>query len=331
MGKDQAFGRREKQFMSSSEKRFQIVFMGTPDFAVPALEMLIRGPDEILAVVSQPDRPRGRGRKLMPTPIKETALKAGIRVYQPNRVREPEFLDELKALGPDLIVVAAFGQILPQVLLNIPKIMPINIHGSLLPKYRGAAPIQWAIINGEKETGITIMKMDAGMDTGPMLLKGVIPIGSEETMGELSNRMSELGAQLLSEALERLEKDLLREEIQPEEGVTYAPPIKKEQYRIDWNLPAERIHCIIRAFDPKPGAFTIYDGQRVRLYRSLIVQAETTGQEPGTMIKASSDAIKVACGKGILGIRQIQWPGKKRLDVEAFLRGRKIPEGSLFE
>ena len=305
--------------------------MGTPDFAVPALEMLIEGPDEILAVVSQPDRPRGRGRRLMPTPVKETAMKAGIRVYQPDRVREPEFLDKLKALGPDLIVVAAFGQILPQALLDIPKIMPINIHGSLLPKYRGAAPIYWAMINGEKETGITIMKMDAGMDTGPMLLKGSIPIGSEETLGELFGRMSKLGAQLLSEALEKLHKGLLREEVQPEEGVTYAPPIKKEQFRIDWNLPAERIHCIIRAFDPKPGAFTIYNGQRVRLYSPLIVQAEASGREPGTVTRASADAIEIACGKGILGIRQIQWPGRKRLDVEAFLRGRKIPEGSLFE
>ncbi len=258
-------------------------------------------------------------------------MKAGIRVYQPNRVREPGFLGELKALGPDLIVVAAFGQILPQALLDIPKIMPINIHGSLLPKYRGAAPIHWAMINGEKETGITIMKMDAGMDTGPMLLKGSISIGSQETLGGLLRRMSKLGAQLLAEALEKLEKGLLREEVQPEEGVTYAPPIKKEQYHIDWNLPAERIHCIIRAFDPKPGAFTIYDGQRVRIYSPLIVQAEGSGQKPGTVTRASADAIEIACGRGILAIKQIQWPGRKRLDVEAFLRGRKIPEGSLFE
>ncbi len=313
------------------DERFSIVFMGTPEFAVPALDTLIQGPDRVLAVVSQPDRPRGRGRKLLPTPVKERALEAGIQVFQPKKVREPEFLERLKALEPDLIVVAAFGQILPQALLDIPKIMPINIHGSLLPRYRGAAPIQWALINGEKETGITIMKMDAGMDTGPMLLKGTLEIGEDETFGQLVRRMSELGARLLAEALTKLEQGTLKEEIQPDEGITYAPPIKKEQYHIDWSQPAERIHGIIRAFDPRPGAYTLYQGQRLRLYSPVVLDNHgAAGQEPGTVIEASSRAIEVACGQGVLGIRQVQWPGKKRLDVESFLRGRKIPRGSLF-
>ncbi len=314
-----------------STERFNVVFMGTPDFAVPALESLIRGPDRIMAVVSQPDRPRGRGRKLMPTPVKARALREGIPVFQPARVREPEFLEKLNALEPDLIIVAAFGQILPQALLDIPRIMPINIHGSLLPKYRGAAPIQWALINGEKETGITVMKMDAGMDTGPMLLKGSLSIPDDETFGGLVRRMARLGARLLSEALEKLEKGQLREERQPENGVTYAPPIKKEQYHIDWTQPARRIHGTIRAFDPRPGAYTLYNGQRLRLYSPAIIEEEKVSEhEPGTVLDVSSRSINVACGQGILGIRQIQWPGRKRLDVEAFLRGRKIPGGSLF-
>ncbi len=315
----------------SKSPRFRIVFMGTPEFAVPPLETLINGPDEVIAVVSQPDRPKGRGRKLLPTPVKEVAQKAGIQVFQPKKVREPEFLETLEALEPDLIVVAAFGQILPQALLDIPKIMPINIHGSLLPKYRGAAPIQWALINGDKETGITIMKMDAGMDTGPMLLKGAIPIGEDETFGQLVVRMSELGAQLLEKALEKLEKGELTPEIQPEDGVTYAPPIKKEQYHIDWTLPAHKIHGTIRAFDPKPGAYTLFEGQRLRLYAPVVLEKDSSIEEPGTVIEASPEAIRVACGKGVLGIRQIQWPGRKRLDVDAFLRGRQIPKGSLFQ
>jgi len=314
------------------EERFKIVFMGTPEFAVPALDTLIKGPDRILAVVSQPDRPKGRGRKLLPTPVKARALEAEIPVFQPKKVREPEFLKRLQGLEPDLIVVAAFGQILPQALLDIPRIMPINIHGSLLPKYRGAAPIQWALINGEKETGITIMRMDAGMDTGPMLLKGSLAIGEDETFGELVVRMSELGARLLAEALDKLAKGQLKEEVQPEEGVTYAPPIKKEQYHIDWSQPARTIHGTIRAFDPRPGAYTLYQGQRLRLYSPVIVDDKNTPeQRPGTVLDASSGTIKVSCGQGILGIRQVQWPGKKRLDVESFLRGRKIPQGSVFE
>ncbi len=314
----------------SPATRFRIVFMGTPEFAVRPLKTLINGPDEILAVVSQPDRPRGRGRKLLPTPVKETALEAGLKVLQPPKVREPEFLEQLEALQPDLIVVAAFGQILPQALLDIPKIMPINIHGSLLPKYRGAAPIQWALINGEKETGITIMKMDAGMDTGPMLLKRAIPIGEDETFGQLADRMSELGAKLLEEALEKLKKGELKEEAQPEGGITYAPPIKKEQYHINWNQSARRIHGTIRAFDPKPGAYTLFGEQRIRLYSPQVLNDEAPETKPGTVLEASAQGLKVACGNGVIGIRQVQWPGKKRLDIEAFLRGRRIPAGSIF-
>ena len=302
--------------------------MGTPEFAVPTLEALIKGPDEILAVVSQPDRPRGRGRKLVPTPVKQVAMDAGLPVRQPERVRNPEFLEEIRQLAPDLLIVAAFGQILPQDLLDIPRIMPINVHGSLLPAYRGAAPIHWALINGDEETGITIMKMDAGMDTGPMLLKRSLRIGPEETFGELMPRMAELGARALMEALELLERGELSEQVQPEEGVTFAPPIKKEQLHVDWSRPAKTIHGTIRAFDPRPGAWCDMEGERVRLFRPFFPDMEMPeGAVPGQVLKADDSGLYVAAGDGVIGIRELQRPGRKRLAVADFLRGRPVETG----
>ncbi len=316
--------------MKKNRDRYRVVFMGTPEFAVPALEALLKGPDEVLAVVTQPDRPRGRGRKLMPSPVKVMAQESEIPVYQPVKVSEPSFVETLSQMEPDLFVVCAFGQILPQKVLDIPGIMPINIHGSLLPKYRGAAPIQWAILNGDKETGITIMKMDAGMDTGPMLLKRSIPIGTNMTFGELSKEMSVLGAESLMEALDLLEKGRLSEEKQPEEGVSYAPPIKKEQLQIDWSRPAWEVHCQMRAFDPKPGAWSLLDGQRVRLFTPGDIQSEKRPEPPGTLIRSGPESFLIACADGVLEVKEIQWPGKKRLAVSDFLRGKKIPEGACF-
>ena len=314
--------------MKNDQKRYKIVFMGTPKFAVPALKALIAGPDEVCGVVTQPDRPRGRGRKLLPSPVKVEAQKANIQVFQPEKVGSPEFVEVLEGLEPDLLVVCAFGQILPQRVLDIPRIMPINIHGSLLPRYRGAAPIQWAILNGDKETGITIMKMDAGMDTGPMLLKRSLPIGPETTFGDLSSSMATLGAEALTEALDLLEKGRLKEEVQPEWGITYAPPIKKEQLKIDWNAPARRIHCQLRAFDPRPGAWTIMEGQRVRLFSPRLVSDEAIVHGPGTVLKADEDGLLVSCLDRALLIKEIQWPGKKRIPVSDFLRGRKVTPGT---
>ena len=307
--------------------RYKIVYMGTPEFAVPPLEALLHGPDDVMAVVTQPDRPKGRGRKLTPPAVKVLAQERNIPVFQPTKVSEPSFVKTLTDLEPDLLVVCAFGQILPQSILDIPKLMPINIHGSLLPKYRGAAPIQWAILNGETETGITIMKMDAGMDTGPMLLKRKLSIDQDMTFGRLSQEMSLLGAKALMEALELLEAGKLAEEEQPEEGVSYAPPIKKEQLKIDWNLPADKIHCQLRAFDPKPGAWCLLDGQRVRLFTPRVVD-ESQGGEPGTIIRSGPESFVISCGEGTLEVKEIQWPGKKRLKVSDFLRGKKIPEGT---
>ncbi len=313
------------------DRPFKIVFMGTPEFAVPALDALLKGPDQVVSVVSQPDRPRGRGRKLLPTPVKLVAEAAGIPVFQPESVKKPEFLDIVRGLEPDLLVVAAFGQILPRALLDIASIMPVNIHGSLLPRYRGAAPIQWALMEGEVETGITIMRMDEGMDTGPMLLKGSIEIGPEETFGHLYRRMADLGGRLIVEAIERLHAGMLKEIPQPEKGASYAPPIKKGMARIDWALPARKLHCLIRAFDPVPGAFTFWGDMRLRIYRPVVMETVDTGNiPPGTVVEASEASVVVATGQGALGIRELQAPGKRRLPCAEFLRGRPVRIGDRF-
>jgi len=301
--------------------------MGTPVFAVPSLKALVEGPDAVLAVVTQPDRPRGRGRRVVPSPVKEFALAREIPVLQPERARDPGFIAEMEALWPDLLVVAAYGQILPPALLHVPRIMPINVHGSLLPAYRGAAPIQRAIMNCEKETGITIMRMDAGMDTGPMLLSGAIGIGPDETFGELYLRMSDLGARLLRETLDLLGEGRLTEIPQPEEGITYAPPIRPETACIDWTLPSKKIACLIRAMDPEPGAYTLLDGNRVRLFRPFIEEGMTHAAVPGEIVRADDLGLFVATGDGILGVREILYPGKKRLRAGDFLRGRPISPG----
>ena len=305
--------------------------MGTPEFAVPALKALADSRHDICAVVSQPDRKKGRGRKVVPTPVRVAAEGAGLQVLQPEKVREPEFLDIARELAPELLVVAAFGQILPQALLDIPSIMPINIHGSLLPALRGAAPIQWAIINGLERTGITIMEMDAGMDTGPMLLQEGLDMGPDETFGSLYQRMAELGAGLIVKALDLLAEGKLEPVPQPEHGITMAPPIKKEMAHVDWQKPAGEIHCLIRAMDPSPGAYTMWKGQRLRIYRPEIAETDASGAAPGTVCAVEKDRVTVACGKGCLALGELQWPGKKRLECAEFLRGRPVEAGEKFE
>ncbi len=305
--------------------------MGTPDFAVPALKRLLAGPDSISAVVTQPDRPRGRGRKTVPSPVKKVAADAGITVLQPARVREPEFLDRMKTLAPDLFVVAAFGQILPQELLDVPRIMPINIHGSLLPALRGAAPVQWAILRGLRETGITIMKMDKGMDTGDILLQEAFPLTGEETGGSLFEKMAVTGGRLLIQALDLLEKGRLQAVRQPEDGITLAPPIGKEMFHIDWTMPTDEINRRIRAFDPSPGCWTEWNGQRIRLYAPFTVNMPNPPDtEPGTVLSLRNDGIVIASGDGTVGVREIQYPGKRRMSCADFLRGRKLEPGEKF-
>lgn len=291
----------------------------------------MEGPDQVVAVVTQPDRPKGRGRKLMPSPIKVLSENAGIAVLQPEKARSPEFLSKVESIAPDLLVVAAYGQILPQKLLDTPRIMPINVHGSLLPEYRGAAPIQWAIMQGDTETGITIMEMDAGMDTGPMLLQKALNIGPEETFGELYERMAELGASLLLQALDELHKGTLKPRSQPEDGISYAPPIKPEMARLDWSQPARRISYMIRALDPRPGAYTLWKGKRLRLYMPFVIDVDAIDMEPGMVCRVGDDGVVIATGKACLGIKELQWPGKRRMPCAEFLRGRPIPVGERFE
>ena len=250
----------------------RIVFCGTPEFAVPSLRHLIAQPDfKIEAVVTQPDRPRGRGQAVTISPVKEVAIEAGLPIFQPQKMRSPDALDFFTGAAPDAVVIIAYGQIIPQRLIDIPRLGWINLHGSLLPKYRGAAPIQWAIANGETRTGLTTMKIDAGLDTGPMLLKYETPIGPDETAPQLSARLAEAGAPLIAETLRRLALgEINRSEITPEpqdsSQVTLAPPLKKEDGRIDWSLPAQKIYNRMRGFDPWPGAFTTFRGKTCHVW-----------------------------------------------------------------
>jgi methionyl-tRNA formyltransferase len=267
----------------------------------------------------------------MPSPIKILAEKAGIDVLQPEKARSPDFLSQVRDLAPDLLIVAAYGQILSQELLDIPQIMPINVHGSLLPAYRGAAPIQWAIMQGDTKTGITIMKMDAKTDTGPMLLQKAMAIESEETFGELYERMAVLGASLLVQALDELHRGTLKPRSQPDEGISYAPPIKPEMARLDWSQNASRISCIVRALDPRPGAYTFWNSHRLRLYMPFVIDVDAEDMEPGTVCSVGEDGVVIAAGKGCLGLKELQWPGKRRMSCAEFLRGRPIPVGARFE
>lgn len=321
--------------------------MGTPDFAVPSLNALVAVGYEISAVVTQPDRPRGRGKALHPSPVKTAAQAQGIPVLQPERVRDSAFLQEISALEPDLIVTAAFGQILPQALLNIPKIMPINVHGSLLPKYRGAAPIQWALIHGERTTGITIMRMDAGMDTGPILLQRALEIQPDETFGELYARMALLGASALLDTLKLLAAGSLKPVEQPSEGVSLAPPITSEMAWLNWRQPSEDLANLIRALDPKPGACSLLDGVIVRLFRPIVVSGlrpdftssnTSAGLFPdlaaaGTVLSCDDRGLLVACGqdgRNVLLVQEILAPGKRRMRVADYIRGNHIAIGSVF-
>ncbi len=311
-----------------NKKPYRIIFMGTPEFAVPSLRALLNSPDQVVAVVTQPDRPRGRGRKLTPPPIKTIALEAGIPVLQPPSVRTEAFLKELRSYDPDLIAVTAFGRILPRALLHLPPLGVINVHGSRLPRYRGAAPIQWAILNGDDSTGVTIMQMDEGLDTGDILLTRELPITPEDTAASLAVRMAELGGKALSEALALLHRGKLGPIPQNEEQATAAPPLTKEQGLIDWNLPAEVIGCQVRGLDPWPTAYTYLDGKRLRLFGPSIIAGEST-EPPGAIISCDRHGLLIATGQDQLLIREVQLEGAKRVTADAFLRGHKLPPGTV--
>ncbi len=306
----------------------RIIFMGTPDFAVPALNALISGPDQVVAVVSQPDRPRGRGKKLLPTPVKQAALAAGLPVLQPVKIKTGEFRDELAAFRPDVMVVAAYGRILPPPLLELPPYGCINIHGSILPKYRGAAPIQWAVMNGDKQSGISIMQMDEGMDTGDILHLKTIKLAADETAGSLFNKLAELGGTAILEALQMLKEGRLQPISQDHQLAVLAPMLKKEDGHIDWRQDAQIIHNKIRGLDPWPSAFCFLEQNRLRLFRPEVVYMDS-GHPPGTIISTDKDGLLIAAGKNCLKIAEVQPEGKKRMKASDFVNGHTISKHTL--
>ena len=321
----------------------RIVFMGTPDFSVPALKALVEAGHQVIAVVTQPDKPKGRGKEVQMTPVKIQAMEYGIPVYQPAKVREASFVEVLKGLEADVYVVIAFGQILPKAVLELPKYGCINIHASLLPKYRGAAPIQWCVIDGERETGITTMMMDVGLDTGDMLEKAVIPIEEKETGGSLHDKLSMAGGDLILSTLKKLEEGTLVRTPQTDEGTCYARMLTKSLGDIDWNQGAVSIERLIRGLNPWPSAYTMWNGKTIKIWAADVIAGREaadflsesgvsaeTGTAPGTVVCSDKRGLVVSTGGGLLSIRELQMEGKKRMDTPAFLRGYPIPAGDVF-
>ena len=308
----------------------RIVFMGTPDFAVGSLAALAEcGKYEIVGVVTQPDRPKGRANKMLMTPVKEYAISKGYEVYQPQKVKTPEFVQILRDMQPDLIVVAAFGQFLSQEILSMPKYGCINVHASLLPKYRGAAPIQYAIIKGESESGVTIMQMDIGMDTGAMLDKVVVPIGANTTMGELHDELKVKGAELLLTVIEKIEAGTVVAEPQNNDEATYATLLDRSMERIVWTKSAQEVHNLIRGFNPAPSTFTkLPNGKSLKIWCSRMTDKNTTAA-PGTVIELSKHSFFVACGSGVLEITEVQPESKKRMPAQVFINGRGVQVGDI--
>lgn len=306
----------------------RILFMGTPQFACPTLQMLVDRSENVIAVVTQPDRPKGRGQQLQFPPVKELALSHNIPVMQPVKVRAPEAVAAIRELEPDLIIVVAFGQILPKALLDIPRYGCINIHASLLPRYRGAAPLNWCIINGERETGITTMLMDVGLDTGDMLLKKTTAITPEDDAASLHDRLSLLGAETMAETLELLLAGELRPEKQDDSLSCYAPMLKKELGEINWNSPTEKIINLVRGVTPWPGAYTKIDGKVVKIHK---VHAGSGRGNPGEVLNSGKTGIEAATKDGSIIIEELQLEGKKRLKAAEFLAGCRVEPGSFFE
>ena len=303
----------------------KLVFMGTPDFSVKALEALICSEHEVAAVVTQPDRAKGRNKKVVFSPVKEVAVKYGIKVYQPLRVREPEFVEILKDINPDAIVVAAFGQILSKEILEIPKYGCINIHASLLPKYRGAAPIQQAVIDGADETGVTTMLMDVGLDTGDMLDKVRVPVDKKETGGSLHDKLAERTPELILGTLKKIELGNIHREKQDDSKSTYAGMLKKEMGHIDFSKSAKEIERLIRGLNPWPSAYAFLNGKTLKIWDADVDDDEFDGS-PGQIVKTEKSSFYVKTGKGTLVVKELQLEGKKRMSAEAFMLGYNLNE-----
>ena len=311
----------------------KIVFMGTPDFAKESLEAVYNAGYNILGVVTNPDRPKGRGMKMIPSPVKEYAMSKDLKIYQPEKVRKnEEFIEEIKTLEPDVICVVAYGKILPREILDIPKLGCINVHGSLLPKYRGAAPIQWAILNGDKKTGITTMYMDIGMDTGDMILKEEVEIGENETTGELWNRLSKIGGKLLVETLKEIEEGTAPRIPQGDE-FSMAPMLDKEMSKIDWdNKTVKEIKNLVRGLNPIMGTYSYLNGKKIKFWKVDVDEQIDSNAKPGTVIKSNSkDGLYIKAKDGIIKVLEIQGENAKKMNIQDFLRGNIIEVGEKFE
>ena len=308
----------------------RIVYMGTPDFAVEPLEAIIKAGYEVTAVVTQPDKQKGRGKEVKMTPVKECALRHGIPVFQPVKIKEPEAVAELEKYQADLFVVAAFGQLLSEEILNMPEYGCINIHASLLPAYRGAAPIQWAVLNGEKESGVTIMQMDKGLDTGDMLLKRSVELSPKETGDSLHDKLMHLGAELIVEALSKLEKGELVPEKQKDELSSYAKKLTKAMGQIDWSKDAVSLERWIRGLNSWPSAYTIFGGKTLKIWEAQVAEENGAQKaEPGQVVSVSRESFTVACGQGELQILSLQLEGKKRVSTREFLLGYQVEPGMI--
>jgi len=308
----------------------KIIFMGTPDFSVGTLEALAEAGHEVVLAVTQPDKPKGRGKEMQFTPVKECAIKHQIPVYQPRRIREAECVEELRKYNADIMVVVAFGQILPKEILEMTPYGCVNVHASLLPKYRGAAPIQWAILDGEEVTGVTTMQMNEGLDTGDMLLKIELPIESKETGGSLHDKLASAGATLCVETLKRLEEGSITPIPQGDSPTSYAKMLDKRLGNIDWKKDAVQIERLIRGLSPWPSAYTNWNGKVMKIWDAKVL-GENTSFAPGTIARVEKDAFYVQKGTGVLQICELQIPGKKRMDVGSFMRGYQVQEGEVLE
>ena len=308
----------------------RVIFMGTPDFAVGTLKEIIRAGQEVALAVSQPDKAVGRSGKLQAPPVKRCAEEYGIPVYQPRRVREPECVEYLRGFAPDLIIVAAFGQIISKEILDLPRFGCVNVHASLLPKYRGASPIQWAVINGDPVTGVTIMRMDEGIDTGDMILREEVALAPDETGGSLFERLSEVGAKLCVTAMKEIEAGTAVYTPQGETGVTHTAKIHKELGSIDWSRPAAELECLVRGLDPWPGTYTRFGERTLKIWKPRVIPSERLA-DPGCIVRVGKESLSVQTGDGLLELLEVQPEGKKRMSAASFLNGYAVKEGTFFK
>ena len=303
---------------------WRLIFMGTPQFALPSLEAILAAGEEVAAVVTQPDRPRGRGHLITPSPVKELALAWNLPVLQPQRLKDPEFIRHLQGLEPELMIVVAYGRILPPEILAVPSVGSLNVHASLLPRYRGSAPINWALIRGEQETGVTIQWLRYEVDSGPVFLQERVPITPEDNAGTLYARLAERGAALLVQSLEMLRRGESIQLPQDLAEVTLAPPLAREMRRIRWDLPSREVAGWIRGLDPRPGAYTLWKGRGLRLFGARVKKSEGNPGDPGTVLRLTPQGLEIACGQGSVTVEALQLAGHKRLLAADFLRGQPL-------